>query len=68
MLSAFILNIILCLPSFFINKGIPDIPSSPSRNKIRSELLNDFKLLFKNKRYIFLLSPNALLYILSQLL
>ncbi len=55
MLSQFILFIILCLPSFFIDKDKPDIPSSPSRNKIKSELLNDLKLLCSNKRFIFLL-------------
>ena len=55
MLSQFILIFIFCVPSFFINKDKPDYPPSPSRNKMQSELCYDLKLLFTNKRYIFLL-------------
>jgi len=67
LLSEFILSFAFCLPSFFIVKNKPDIPPSPSQvEDSRSNsspnlqaqnltLLESLKLLFKNKRFIYLL-------------
>ena len=61
LLSEFILSFVFCLPSFFIVKNKPDIPPSPSqvedtKNKIPDlTLLESIKMLFKNKRFIYLL-------------
>ena len=49
LLSEFILNIVFCVPSFFITKEKPDIPPSPSQedSKIKvPTLLESLKLLF----------------------
>ena len=57
-LSEFIFNIVFCVPSFFITKDKPDIPPSPSQGDIKEKepgLVDSFKLLFTNKRFIFLL-------------
>ena len=67
LLSEFILSFAFCLPSFFIVKNKPDIPPSPSQVEdsrsntspnIQAQnltLLESVKLLFKNKRFIYLL-------------
>lgn len=58
MLSKFILIIIFCLFSFFIDKDSPENPSSPSQTKANLKnrtLKNDVKMLFSNKSYILLL-------------
>ena len=67
LLSEFILSFAFCLPSFFIVKNKPDIPPSPSQVEdsrsssvpnIQAQNLTLFesvKLLFKNKRFIYLL-------------
>ena len=67
LLSEFILSFAFCLPSFFIVKNKPDIPPSPSQvedsrsssvQNIQAQNLTLFesvKLLFKNKRFIYLL-------------
>ena len=55
LLSEFILNIVFCVPSFFITKEKPDIPPSPSQedSKIKvPTLLESLKLLFQNFRFI----------------
>lgn len=57
-LSEFVLNVVFCLPVFFIKKNCPDIPSSPSQHKdirIRNTLCTSLKNLFTNKRFIYLL-------------
>ena len=56
-LSEFILNVVFCVPSFFITKDKPEIPPSPSQevqDKIPG-LVESLKLLFTNKRFIYLL-------------
>ena len=59
LLSEFILSLIFCLPSFFIIKDKPTIPPSPSQsNEISNNnptLIQSLILLFKNKRFIYLL-------------
>ena len=57
MLSQCILVFLFCVPAFFIEKDKPEIFSSISQNKRKSDLLIDLKLLFKNKNFIFLLIP-----------
>ena len=55
-LSEFILNIIFCLPAFFIIKNKPEIPPSPSQEKNEElGLIISLKMLFKNKRFVYLL-------------
>ena len=57
-LSEFILNIVFCLPAFFIFKDKPDIPPSPSQSDDKIEkipLLKSLKMLFTNIRFIYLL-------------
>ena len=62
LLSEFILSFVFCVPSFFIIKDKPDIPPSPSQeedsHKSISEkqltLIQSLKMLFKNKRFIYL--------------
>ena len=57
-LSEFILNIVFCIPAFFIFKDKPDIPPSPSQSDEKSEkidLITSLKMLFTNVRFIFLL-------------
>jgi len=56
-LSEFILITIFCFPTFFIIKDRPDIPPSPSQNEDnikRPGFIESLKLLFTNKRFIFL--------------
>lgn len=56
-LSEFILITVFCLPTFFIIKERPDIPPSPSQNEDNIErpgFVESLKLLFTNKRFIFL--------------
>ena len=56
MLAEFILCAIFCLPMFFVTKNKPEIPPSPSQETIQSPpLLESLKLLFTNKRFIYLL-------------
>jgi MFS family permease len=58
MLSIFILNVVFCVPSFFIFKDKPDIPPSPSQeenNIKRPGLIESLKLLFTNIRFIYLI-------------
>ena len=67
LLSEFILSFVFCVPSFFIIKNKPDIPPSPSqaedsrRSSVPNLQTNNFSLkesiimLFKNKRFIYLL-------------
>ena len=54
-LSEFILIFLLCIPGFFINKSNPDILSSPSQSAKISGFIQNIKMLFTNKRFIFLL-------------
>ena len=57
-LSEFILNIVFCIPAFFIFKDKPDIPPSPSQsdeNAEKIDLITSLKMLFTNKRFIYLL-------------
>ena len=58
MLSEFILNIVFCIPAFFIIKDKPDIPPSPSQAEDNSEkpgLIQSLKMLFTNIRFVYLL-------------
>ena len=58
MLSEFILNVVFCIPAFFIVKDKPDIPPSPSQAEEsveRPDLIKSLKLLFTNVRFIYLL-------------
>jgi MFS family permease len=58
MLSEFILNLVFCLPAFFIFKDKPDIPPSPSQaedNSEKPDLIKSLKMLFTNIRFIYLL-------------
>jgi FLVCR family feline leukemia virus subgroup C receptor-related protein len=58
MLSEFILNVVFCIPAFFIIKDKPDIPPSPSQADDNSEkpgLIQSLKMLFTNIRFIYLL-------------
>jgi len=57
-LSEFILNIVFCIPAFFIFKDKPDIPPSPSQSNENTEqigLIKSLKMLFTNIRFIYLL-------------
>ena len=54
-LSAFILIFLFCIPGFFISKSKPDILSSPSQSKKKSDFIPSLKMLCTNKRFIFLL-------------
>ena len=57
-LSEFILNIVFCVPIFFITKDKPDIPPSPlpEESHIKEPgLIESLKLLFTNFRFICLL-------------
>ena len=57
-LSEFILNIVFCLPAFFIFKDKPDIPPSPSQsdeNVKQLDILTSLKMLFTNIRFVYLL-------------
>ena len=55
----FILNAVFCIPTFFIFKNKPDIPPSPSQKVENAPqtpgLVDSLKLLFTNKRFIYLL-------------
>ena len=58
MLSEFILNVVFCIPAFFIIKDKPDIPPSPSQAEDNSEkpgLIQSLKMLFTNIRFVYLL-------------
>ena len=67
LLSEFILSVVFCLPCFFIIKNKPDIPPSPSQVEdsrdssapnIQTQNLSlkeNVKMLFTNKRFIYLL-------------
>lgn len=62
-LSEFILNVVFCVPTFFITKDKPDIPPSPSQEDTQEKapgLVESFKLLFTNKRFLYLLASYAL--------
>lgn len=55
-LSEFILIFFLCVPAFFINKGNPETPSSPSQDKNKLKVIGwaeTLKLLLINKNFIF---------------
>lgn len=57
LLSEFILIIVFNLPTFFLIKDRPDIPPSPSQNEDnikRPGFLESLKLLFTNKRFVYL--------------
>ena len=57
-LSEFILNVVFCLPAFFIFKDKPDIPPSPSQSDDNSKkigLIQSLKMLFTDIRFIYLL-------------
>ena len=57
-LSEFILNIVFCVPTFFITKDKPEIPPSPlpEESHIKEPgLIESLKLLFTNFRFICLL-------------
>ena len=57
-LSEFILNIVFCIPAFFIFKDKPDIPPSPSQadeNTKQLDVVTSLKMLFTNKRFVYLL-------------
>ena len=55
----FILNAAFCIPTFFLTKNKPNIPPSPSQNQENipetPSLVQSLKLLFTNKRFIYLL-------------
>ena len=58
MLSEFILNVVFCVPAFFIFKDKPDIPPSPSQAEDNTEkpgLIDSLRMLFTNIRFIYLL-------------
>ena len=58
MLSEFILNVVFCVPAFFIIKDKPDIPPSPSQAEDNTEkpgLIQSLKMLFTNIRFVYLL-------------
>ena len=56
LLSEFILNIVFCIPAFFIWKSKPEIPPSPSQEKNEEyDIITSLKMLFKNKRFVYLL-------------
>ena len=58
MLSECILNVVFCIPAFFIFKDKPDIPPSPSQaedNSNKPGLIDSLKMLFTNIRFIYLL-------------
>ena len=55
--SEFLLNVVCCLPTFFITKDKPDIPPSPSQKDFEEKtpgFCESLKLLFTNKEFIFL--------------
>lgn len=55
-LGEFILNIVFCIPTFFIFKNKPDIPPSPSQvEEEKPPLGKSLKMLFTNIRFIYLL-------------
>jgi hypothetical protein len=54
-LSEFILNVVFCVPTFFITKDKPEIPPSPSQENFEEKipgLVESLKLLFTNFRFI----------------
>lgn len=51
----FILNVIFCLPSFFILRNKPLNPPSPSQERKEPSLCVSLKLLFTNKNFYYLL-------------
>ena len=55
----FILNVVFCVPMFFVTKNKPDIPPSPSQNVDHAPetpgLVKSLKLLFTNIRFVYLL-------------
>ena len=58
MLSEFILNVVFCIPAFFILKDKPNIPPSPSQNVDETKkvgLIDSLRLLFTNIRFVYLL-------------
>lgn len=58
MLSEFILNVVFCIPAFFICKDKPEIPPSPSQATDETKkpgLVESLKMLFTNKRFDYLL-------------
>ena len=62
-LSEFILNVVFCIPTFFITKDKPEIPPSPSQEDSQEKipgLIESFKLLFTNKRFVYLLIAYSL--------
>ena len=55
LLSEFILNVVFCVPTFFITKDKPEIPPSPSQENFEEKipgLVESLKLLFTNFRFI----------------
>ena len=64
LLSEFILNIAFCVPTFFITKDKPEIPPSPSQEEAKTIVpgfIESLKLLFTNKRFVFLLISYSLI-------
>ena len=62
-LSEFILCIVFCVPTFFITKDKPEIPTSPSQEDSKTKapgLVDSLKLLFTNKRFVYLLISYSL--------
>lgn len=52
----FIVNLVCCIPTFFIFRNKPKIPPSPSQNEEKSlSLFQSVKNLMKNSKFIFLL-------------
>ena len=63
LLSEFILNVVFCVPTFFITKDKPEIPPSPSQEDATAKapgFKDSLKLLFTNKRFVFLLISYSL--------
>ena len=56
LLSEFILTFVFCVPTFFITKDKPEIPTSPSQEETQKPpgFKESLKLLISNKRFIYL--------------
>ena len=54
-LAEFILVLVLCIPSLFIDESKPEKPSSPSKKNIMKEFGKEsLKIIFSNYKYIFI--------------